>query len=466
MSGDNRGMHLGHVAKASVPNPTQCAYDGKYVWVTNDGYTKVYEVWANSTSDSGIDPVMKATQVGQVDTADSNLKLPKESTTIGDCGFVTYGGGYVYITLKKKWSSLTPPVTDRAKTLFDCILKVDPKTFKVIDIIRTPITEEHKNQPNSEYDHYDKGVEHQYIMMNSVLHYRQGRLWMVEDYVDALANNGGVQRIWIYNVNTGLWTSQPFAGKMQKIRAQITSTPGFVYITAYNSNSVLKYNCETYSLVSTIKGNANPYTMSPLPDGRVLVASYNGLISHLNTDDTWTHDLIAETDELTCVAYQDANFCWAVDGAAKLFRVGSDNYVLGTKYSEDYKILTSNPLSTDDDLPNRTDLTTSPLWNFDLLAIQGDLIDLQYNSLNSYSFSSTIDYVMVIPALHYQKWNGTSMVNVNQPALVVLLTDSEVVVINTSEIKFGFPRPEIKRSTMSAVGVGMITYGPNDYLGD
>ena len=472
----SRGMHLGHVAVKSVSSPISAAFDGKYVWVTNSGATKVFEVWANSTTNLGIDPVRKVTEVAQITAFSpdfvSDTGVPDEKPWVQDCGFITYGDGFMYITLKKQWSEMEPPVEGRSKLLFDCILKVNVLSRKIVEVIRTPISQQHKDEEAPWGHETPQGegnlwwdIRHQYVMMNSVLHYCDGKLWMVDDYVDGLAN--GSQRVWCYNTVTGLWSFSAFAGKLQKNRAQITSANGNIYISAYNSLSVLKYDAATGLLLSSIRGNANPNALAAQPDGRILVASYKGLISHLNTDDSWTHDLQCETDECTCLAYENDSYCWAIDGESELFKVRADNYVNGTKYDgQDYKILVTNDLAVDEDLPTRVDITTSPLWDFDKLALQGDMIDLQYNSLNGYGFSSTIDFAMIIRPIEYQKWNGSSMTDVDQSALLVLLTDSEIVVINTSEIKFGFPRPAIIRSTMSAVGVGMISFGPNDYTGD
>lgn len=482
----SRGMHLGNVIMTSVSSPIQACFDGKYVWVTGSGNTKVFEVWANSTDDMGISPTKEVKLVYELTTSDlaPNTAIPSENTNIADCSFITYGNEYMWIALKKQWTNLFKdipfdkrPKVERSKMLFDCILKVHRRTKQIVEVIRTPIAQSHKDGLDGKnlssyydndipYSHYynDGSLGHQYTMMNSVLHFAQGKLWMVEDYVEA---NGSSQKIWIYDTATSTWTSQTFNGKIQKSRAQITSTNGYVYLSAYNSLSVLKHDAGTGAFITSIKGNANPNALCGLPDGRVLVSSLNGLISHLNVDNTWSHDLMVETDECTQIAYESNDVCWAVDGANHLFKVQSDNYVYGTKYTgEDYLILTANDMNYDDELATRTDITTSPLWDFDKLALQGDLIDLQYNSLNGYSFNYSIDYALVIQPIKYQKWNGTQMVDVEQPALLVLLTSSEVVVINTSEIKFGFPRPEIKRSTMSAVGVGMISFGPNDYLGD
>ena len=434
----SRGMHLGNIAKESVSSPIQASFDGKYVWVTNSGATKVFEVWANSTSDLGIDPARKVTEVGSV-------------SGHNNCSFLDYGNGYMWIAKKSS-------IAGRSTLLFDTIIKVNVLTKEVEEVIRTPISDPHRDEPNSVYGH----MTHEYVMMNSVLHFAQGKLWMVEDYVDAEAN-GGIQRVWIYDTVTGAWTSQTFSAKIQKNRAQITSANGFVYIAAYNSLAVLKYNADTTAFVSSIRGNANPNALCAQPDGKILVTSYNGLISHLNTDDSWTHDLQVDTDECTAIAFESAAQCWVVDGSGNLFRVGSDNYVYGSGYKDeqgndtDYTLLVEN---------NMLDDTDEGIWDTDKLAKQGDMVDINYNTLNKYSFSDSIDFVMTIPAITYEKWNGTQMVDVTQPVLVVVLTDSEVVVINTSEIKFGFPRPAIVRSTMSAVGVGMITYGPNDYLGD
>ena len=434
----SRGMHLGNIAKESVSAPIQASFDGKYVWVTNSGATKVFEVWANSTSNLGIDPARKVIEVGSV-------------SGHNNCSFLDYGNGYMWIAKKSS-------ITGRSTLLFDTILKVNVLTKEVEEVIRTPISEPHKEEPTSVYGH----LTHEYVMMNSVLHFADGKLWMVEDYVDAEAN-GGIQRVWIYDTETCAWASQTFSAKIQKNRAQITSANGFVYIAAYNSLAVLKYNADTTSFVSSIRGNANPNALCAQPDGKILVTSYNGLISHLNTDDSWTHDLQVDTDECTAIAFESAAQCWVVDGSGNLFRVGSDNYVYGSGYKDeqgndtDYTLLVEN---------NMLDDTDEGIWDTDKLAKQNDMVDTNYNTLNKYSFSDSIDFVMTIPAITYEKWNGTQMVDVTQPVLVVVLTDSEVVVINTSEIKFGFPRPAIVRSTMSAVGVGMITYGPNDYLGD
>ena len=440
----SRGMHLGKIAKASVSSPIQACFDGKYVWVTNSGATKVFEVWANSTADLGIDPERKVTEVGSV-------------SGHNNCSFLSYGNGFMWIAKKSA-------VSGRSTMLFDTIIKVNTLTYEVVETIRTPISQPHKEEPTSVYSH----MTHEYIMMNSVLHFAQGKLWMVEDYVDALSN-GGIQRVWVYDTALGSWTSQTFSAKVQKNRAQITSANGFVYISAYNSLAVLKYNADSTAFVSSIRGNANPNALTAQPDGKILVTSYNGLISHLKTDDSWTHDLQVDTDECTAIAFESAAQCWVVDGSGNLFRVGSDNYVYGSGYKDgqgqdtDYTLLVANTMLDETVLNGDGDQV---MWNKDLLAVQGDMVDVNYNTLNKYSFSDSIDFVITIPSLTYEKWNGTQMVDVTQPVLVVVLTDSEVVVINTSEIKFGFPRPSISRSTMSAVGVGMITYGPNDYLGD
>ena len=440
----SRGMHLGKIAKASVSSPIQACFDGKYVWATNSGATKIYEVWANSTSDLGIDPERKVTEVGSVNGHNN-------------CSFLSYGNGYMWIAKKSA-------VSGRSTMLFDTILKVNVLSKEVEEVIRTPISISHKNT-EAPWGH----STHEYIMMNSVLHFAQGKLWMVDDYLDAL-DNGGIQRVWIYDTVLSTWTPQTFSAKVQKNRAQITSANGFVYISAYNSLSVLKYNADTTAFVSSIRGNANPNALCAQPDGKILVTSYNGLISHLNTDDSWAHDLQVDTDECTAIAYESPTQCWVVDGSGNLFRVGSDNYVYSTGYKDEQENSYDYTLLVENDMPDETDILNSEgelvIWDKDLLAKQGDMVDLNYNTLNKYSFSDSIDFVLTIPSLTYEKWNGTQMVDIAQPVLVVILTDSEIVVINTSEIKFGFPRPVISRSTMSAVGVGMITYGPNDYLGD
>jgi hypothetical protein len=457
----SRGMHLGNIAKETVAAPIQAAYDGKYVWVTGSGNTQVFEVWANNTDDMGVNiSTRKTVKVADVTDIATGVVLPSERTNITNCSFITYGGGYMWIAMKKDWTGSC--VTGRSTMLYDCILKVNRRTRQVVDVIRTPISDAHKVKTNLQYGH----LTHEYIMMNSVLHYAYGKLWMVEDYVDAI---GSSQRIWIYDTTTSTWTSKTFNGKTQKNRAQITSANGYVYFAAYNSLSVLKHDGGTGNYISSIRGNANPNAMVAQPDGRILVTSYKGLISHLNTDDTWNHDLQVDTDECTGIAYESNSYCWVVDGANHLFRVGSDNYVYGSGYKDengqdtDYTLLTANTML---DMTDKNSDGELIMWNKDVLAYQGDMVDTNYNTLNKYSFSGNIDYVLFIPSITYQYWNGTAMANITQPGLLVVLTDSEVVVINTSEIKFGFPRPAISRSTMSAVGVGMISYGPNDYLGD
>lgn len=435
----SRGMHLGHVAVESVSSPISAAFDGKYVWVTNSGATKVFEVWANSTSNLGIDAERKVVEVASVAGA-------------SNCSFLTYGNGYMWIAKKSS-------VSGRSTLLYDTILKVNVLTKEVEETIRTPISQTHKAE-EAPWGH----TTHEYVMMNSVLHYCDGKLWMVDDYEDALAN--GSQRVWIYDTATSVWSFQTFAAKTQKNRAQIASMNGFVYISAYNSVAVLKYNAATNAFVTSIRGNANPNALCSTPDNKIMVTSSGGLISYLNADDSWNHDLIAETEECTQIVFESPTQFWALDGQF-IFRVGTDHYTFSNKYAnQDYNILTANSMPADDELYTRADITTSPLWDFDKRAIQGDMVDLTYTSLNGYSFSSSIDHALVIQEIDYLTWNRSAMVATTQPRLLVLLTDSEIVVINTSEIKFGFPRPSIARSTMSAVGVGMISFGPNDYTGD
>lgn len=446
----SRGLHLGNPAKASVSAPIQCAYDGRYVWVTNTGNTQIFEVWANNIDNTGVNYTARSTVlVGQVQ--DSVENLPTYDFT--DCSFITYGAGYMYIAKKKQWQ--LEGVTDRSKMLFDTILKVNVNTRKVEEVIRTPISQIHIDS-DAPYQH----ATHKYVMMNSVLHFEEGKLWCVDDWVDAQSN--GSQRVYTYDISSGLWSTRGFQAQTQKNRAQITSANGFVYISAYNSLSVLKYNALTGDFVSSLRGNANPNALCATPSGKILVTSDGGLVSHLNTDDTWTHDLMSDTSACTCVTYESDSYIWTVDGNSHLFRIGSDNFVYGSGYKDesgndtDYTLLTANPMEDD----------PTKLWSDDLLALQGDMVDTSYNTLQKYSFSGTISYAKFIPSMKYQYWNGTAMVTTTQNGLLVVLTDSEIVVINTSKIKFGFPRPTISRSTMSAVGVGMISYGPNDYTGD
>jgi hypothetical protein len=478
------------------------AFDGKYVWVTTDDTTKIYEIWATNTEDDGTlteIPVSKDSSNVNFTRAvleDGIERLDTEIVTFQEYGngFMNYGeqtrlvsivpgqtkGSYMSYGAGKMYIAIVPE-----GTMFTQIQEVDALSHKVTNTWHTPFGNL-ASDGNTVYTE-ENGIARVRIKMNSNLHYCDGKLWMVENYKEG--GKSGLMKVWILNIADGTWSSQSFGGKVQKPRVSIGSCGnGFVYMTAFNSLAVLKYNASTTTFVGQIRGNAFPNALVGTPNQTMLVASYGGLISTLHSDDTFSHSLSSDDKSLTKVAYQDNDFCWVLSATGDFYRLQSDNSIIGTSFrrktaepaapSVDSRLdALENPVTPKPPAPTPSpvfledygimlSMEDTESFSDDLGEMVGGCLDLSLNLLPRYTVPDNTQDLIITPPITYKRWNGSAMVNVLIEPRLCLLTSDTLSVINTSEVKFGFPRPEIKRSYLQIASKAMVSFGPSDYLGE
>lgn len=444
-----RGYHLGKPETIAVSEPRKVAYDGKYIWLTKESDTRIYEWFANNTVDDGTPTELKF-ELKLKKTVEGMAVDKPHTDGVAICASINH----MWVGVDAYKDSGNDPAKRVASkgTKFSKIAKIDMKSGKVVAEYPTPAST------------IFTGFS---IVMNSNLHFCESWVFMVEDFVECAKL--GVQKCWYLNVDTGVWGSFNLDTKPQKARFSITScSTGIVYFAGYNSLSIMKYDVNTKAFIGSVKGNAFPFAIAGTPEQEVLVCSYGGMVSKLNASDTFTHQYSSDT-EATAVVWQDPATYWTIDGAGDLFRIKTDNSIISTKYTGfDYFIAGS--CNTPDEYPFTKTLNDEPApnnWNKDAEALQGDTIDLSFNTLPKYDqIAQHLTDIMMIPSFTYQRWNGTALENVVVEPRLVIVGSSSFSVINTSDIKFGWPRPAIVRSSLEVAGKAMVSYGSQDYLGE
>jgi hypothetical protein len=153
------------------------------------------------------------------------------------------------------------------------------------------------------------------------------KLWAL-----CVRDNDKLQYLKIVDLPTKSQTNVEFITRSQNVRADLTQAYNdYVYVTAWNSGAVLKYNATTGSFVSIIPVNANPYKLRvDKSNRRIYVASYGGMISYIDPD----------TDAVTHVhssiqSYGDAPTTWKNDGLLLDFDFTSDGKLWYLTLNED-----------------------------------------------------------------------------------------------------------------------------------
>ena len=404
----SRGMHLGQVQSLDLPSPMKMAYDGKYIWVSCSNSVKIVEWFADNTTDSG--------------TQGNGLNVAYTIDTSTYCTNPTW----IMRGNKSMWIAGNGIIFDTIHSI-----QISNRTYGAS--YKTPVGS--LNAP---------------IKMNSKMALANGKIWMVENYDESAKS--GVQKLWLFDSGNFQWRSITLGIKPQKARCYLTSCwDGYIYLSSYNNLAILRIDPVNETVISVTKGNAFPGPIIGTPDHKVAVCSYGGMVSTFDSSDTFTNSLSSDT-EAVGIAWQDSATYWTIDGSGDLFRIKTDNSIIGTKYSnQDYGIL----LTAD-----------APVFDTDVTEYTTGCYDSNWNLLNGYSISGQFDDILCTNEFNYNRWNGSSVVSVNMKPRVCLLNPTSLIVINTDEIKFCFGAPPVQRSSVAIAGKAMISYGPNNYLGE
>jgi hypothetical protein len=411
-----RGMHLGHVLKKSTDETgNRVFFDGRDAWVFFPSDFRIYEISATTTADNGtLTPADENAAITELEVYD----------TIENGNFFAKGGDFLYVTTYEGGSSIA---------FFDTIYQVHIPSRQIFGKFSFP-----KNS---------KGVT---TKMNSNIVFAEDKLFMVENYEESIGAN---QKVWVFDIKQKKFSTIQLTVKPQKTKAYLAEcSTGFVYISNYNNLSLTKIDANALTITNVIRGNAFPGVLIGTPEKKIATASFGGLLSFLDSTDTFTHSLNTEK-EVQAIAYQDVNTYWALDVTGRLIRATSDNALIGNAadWTGDYVIVTSAPKNTMDD---------------DLGEYQGGVIDNSGNFLNDYSIPETYHDFTIAPEFKYQRWDGTSLVDMDLKPRVIVIADNTLFVINTDEIKFCYPTPEVKRSSITISGKAMVSFGPSNYLGE
>lgn len=138
------------------------------------------------------------------------------------------------------------------------------------------------------------------VTANSNLVCANNKVW----FVNAKFDDTTQQRLYSYNLSTQAYNSQPINVRPGTTRTWLADgLNGFIYATDYNGVSVSRYSTETGILGARIRTNAHPTKIWTDENRRIMVSSYEGMLTLVDWDDDGVHnDYSTENKGATTIA--------------------------------------------------------------------------------------------------------------------------------------------------------------------
>lgn len=284
-----------------------------------------------------------------------------------------------------------------------------------------------------------------------------GKIWFVRQPV------GFYQYVDIVNIDDKSISTIDFPVKKQKVRADITfGYNDFVYITSWNTASILKYDLNTFSLISLIRVNANPYKLKVDPSNRrIYVASYGGMLSYIDADtDVVTHA------HGTSQSYGDAPDIKLTDGMITDFDFDSRGYIW---YVALKQLTAETPVLTGDFTSFDPNIASASLGKIDVNSnkhqfipmYETDKLEKQLEDKDYFIKQEIIapDKLLINIPFNYQYWDGSAIQTTTVSPYLFVIDDSKLWCCRLiNEL--------CRENKLDIVGHHMITQGPFDYTGD
>lgn len=307
-------------------------------------------------------------------------------------------------------------------------------------------------------------------VLKSNLSYGYGRLWATS----AGATSEGSQLLCWYDVETGVWDETPIPAKHQsEPRSVCCDGNGFVLVTNANDLSISKFTSDGV-FVSNIRlaqsgagANRHPTHIIPSDNRTVLVSSFQGMISRVNT--------ISET--VTSYSTGLGEISSFTDGGQFLW-VSSEKRPSSVVYSgQTYTCVTTHMSTGSFDVSSWAaggDAAQGD-WNpgsyyvddtFDLIRINKTTQqirhfgtedrDIQIAQVGETTMSGVeVNSVISTPILNFAYPEGTRVI---EPHIWSLNKKGELVM---------FPQDAMWRANTFALnGVAMVSYGIHDFIGE
>lgn len=305
--------------------------------------------------------------------------------------------------------------------------------------------------------------------MNSNILVMGGKLWMTSFLT-------GGDQLYLYDIVAQSWSNSTIPATEQETLRHIGyDKSGFVLIPNFNASSICKYGLDgTY--ISTLQcTNKEPIYTYCDDNKNVVVASYNGMISVVDTTaDTvtdWAYNGAGNDPQSNGIKdfyytnffgfASDGTYLWISTAGDALNRMLiSDKSIVGTHVEE--KTVIPNLLST---LPDGTIIPVVSPSTFMTDNGDGSFAEVTPTIANTMDENYTLvgpsgsyKKVLVIPQMTKQVWDGSSMVTKTYAQQIALATSSGLYVM---------PNSGLWRSNFVSVNcVAMISSGPNNYTGE
>jgi len=142
---------------------------------------------------------------------------------------------------------------------------------------------------------------------NCVPEYGNFKLWFTSSFND----NTTKQKLFYYDLLLGTWsTPVDIFGAQQSTPRKIKwAHDSYIWVTAYNETSVLKFNADTGAYITQVIVNRKPEVLTSNDNREIIVGSFNGMISSVNQT-TNVNTNIAGVEVVPDSIYDDGTYIW------------------------------------------------------------------------------------------------------------------------------------------------------------
>lgn len=302
------------------------------------------------------------------------------------------------------------------------------------------------------------------------------KLWLCSE--DAFENDQ--QRLYYYDLIAETWNYSELDGKKDLIgpRAIADGLDGFMLITARNEHSLLKYNGTTGAFVSSTRINRHPYKLHVSQDKVAYVVSdpsslINGgmLTTFDQTTDLPTNISSAGGSVWGIGEDEIQGHVWMLGGSASIARLNlSDSRLIFRPTptntpvdTRDQPIDNVTPNGVEDSIAEPQSVPWYPPAPGYTIMLSDWGLDYDMSDPNSRPDDPTkqIQGGLVTPPLYYQRWNGTSFVDVNVAPYVFF-----AVGASSTRLFAGRATALVRVNRKEVLGTAMVTTGPQNYYGE
>jgi hypothetical protein len=359
------------------------AYDGKNLWVQQtDGTVIVLEFWGMYNDENIPNEEYKRYLLNASNVDDLNYagygpvcRIVKTLDFVNK-GDLLYSNDYIY-----HWTGLTLSKVHVSGQTADIASVYIDDSSEIIDGLST-------TQGNS------NGV-----ICGSRFFYTSK--WpMDEQYVDDR------QKLFSVNITTGVRTDHGrLQGKKQKDKRHLAIVNSSLYISCMGTMSVLKHNAENGGYLTSIVVNRDVGKIKSYGNSLFVMSSYKGKVT-LGTKD-YPSTMISEVTEADSVVHKFGILTGGDDFALD----GTTGWFVNTGKS----------------------LQRTLISGVSIIGNKGsDIVDSDFTCKlidNTNGDFGDVTNIIMLPAQNADAWNGTSIISVNQPKKLLLISATKIGVV-------------------------------------